>query len=399
LTTTPAPGQVGSATITLTVTDPIWGGSTTSSFAVNVVNGALPSPWWDQDIGVVGFSGSAATDGFTYTVTGSGADIWNQSDGFQYAYQPVTGDGTIVARVNAVGNTAPYAKAGVMIRESLAANSRHALAALTPGGGVQFLRRTAAGGGSVTTDDPGVSAPYWVRLVRSGNTFTAYDSADGVSWNLLGSATFPMAPTFYAGLAVNSHNNSTLCAATFDNVFLSWDQVSVDLSSSLNQTGSVTDGTPFGAGLDGNGNAYSASLLGQTVMANGSLFNLGAPGTNAVQAAGQAIALPAGQFSTLAFLGTGVNGPQLGQTFTVNYTDGSSDTITLDMSDWQNRQGYADESVAASLAYFDAADGSSRYVENYLYQYRFTLNNQKTVSSITLPGNGNVMLLAMNLLL
>jgi hypothetical protein len=134
-------------------------------------------------------------------------------------------------------------------------------------------------------------------------------------------------------------------------------------------------------------------------MANGSLFTLGAPGTNAVQAAGQTIALPAGQFSTLTFLGTGVNGPQLGQTFTVNYTDGSSDTFTQDMSDWQNPQGSAGESVAASLAYLDAADGSSWYVPNQLYQYSFTLNNQKTVSSITLPSNGNVLLLAMNLLL
>jgi hypothetical protein len=82
-----------------------------------------------------------------------------------------------------------------------------------------------------------------------------------------------------------------------------------------------------------------------------------------------------------------------------SYTDGTSDTFTLDMSDWQGPQGYAGESVAASLPYFDAADGSSWNIPNYLYQYRFTLNNQKTVTSITLPSNGNVMLLALNLLL
>ena len=67
------------------------------------------------------------------------------------------------------------------------------------------------------------------------------------------------------------------------------------------------------------------------------------------------------------------------------------------MSDWQNPQWYAGESVAASLAYLDAADGSSWNVPNYLYQYSFTLNNQKTVSSITLPSNDNVMILAIDL--
>jgi hypothetical protein len=220
---TPAAGATGTANITVTATHAVTGLTASTTFAVNVIDLALPAPWWNQDIGVVGFSGTAATDGFTYTVTGSGADIWNQSDGFQYAYQPVSGDGSIVARVAAMDNTAYYAKAGVMIRESLDANSRHALVALTPaGGGVQFLRRTATGGNSVTTDHTGVSAPYWVRLDRSGNTFTAYESADGVTWNLVGSATIPMGTTVYAGLAVNSHNNSALCSATFDNVYLSW---------------------------------------------------------------------------------------------------------------------------------------------------------------------------------
>jgi beta-glucanase (GH16 family) len=399
LAVAPAPGQVGTATITVTVTEPIWGGRTTRGFVVNVVNPALPAPWWNLDVGTVGYSGSASTDGFTYTVTGSGADVWNQSDGFQYAYQPVTGDGTIIARVASQGNTGGYAKAGVMIRESWDPGSRHALVDLTPSHGTEFIRRTATGANAVSNFHTGAAVPYWVRLDRGGDTLTAYDSADGVNWNLVGSATVPMAPAVYAGLAVCAFNNAALNTSTFDNVYLSWAQVSVDLSSSFNQVGGVTDGTPFSGGLDGNGNAYSASLLGPAVMANGSLFALGAPGTNAVQAAGQAIALPAGQFSTLTFVGTGVNGPQPGQTFTVNYADGSSDTFTQDLSDWQNPQGYAGESVVASLAYLDAADGSSWNVPNYLYQYSFTLNNQKAVSGITLPGNGNVLLLAMNLLL
>jgi hypothetical protein len=64
--------------------------------------------------------------------------------------------------------------------------------------------------------------PYWVRLDRTGNTFSAYDSADGIHWNPMGSVTIPMASTVYAGLAVCAFNNGALNDSTFDNVYLSW---------------------------------------------------------------------------------------------------------------------------------------------------------------------------------
>jgi hypothetical protein len=80
--------------------------------------------------------------------------------------------------------------------------------------------------------------------------------------------------------------------------------------------------------------------------------------------AGQTIALPAGQFGTLTFLGTGVNGPQPGQTFLVNYADGSSDPFTQDRSDWLSPQGFAEEAVAAVLGYSNYMDGSSPAVLN-----------------------------------
>ena len=222
VTVLPAPDQGGTATVTVSLMDPIWGGSSTCGFMANVVNCALPSPWWNQDIGVVGFSGSASTDGFTYAVSGSGADIWNQSDNFQYAYQPVTGDGSIVAHVVSQDNTGGYAKAGVMIRETLDPASTHALVDLTPSHGAEFIRRTATGANAVSNFDPSAAVPYWVMLVRSGNTFTAYDGADGVNWNLFGTATIPMGTSVYAGLAVCAFNNSQLNNSTFDNVSLSW---------------------------------------------------------------------------------------------------------------------------------------------------------------------------------
>jgi hypothetical protein len=67
------------------------------------------------------------------------------------------------------------------------------------------------------------------------------------------------------------------------------------------------------------------------------------------------------------------------------------------MSDWLNPQGYGGEAVAAVLGYYDYLDGSAAAVANYLYQYSFVLDNQTTVSGISLPDNGNVLILAIDL--
>ncbi len=393
LTITPAPGLTGTAVITVTVHD-AFGGSAARSFILTVQPPA-PSPWTDQDIGNVGWPGGSGFDGATYLVQGSGADIWNTADAFHFLYQPLTGDGEITARVAGEAATGSYAKAGVMIRETLDPGSKHALIDLTPSHGAEFIRRTATGAAAVSQFDPAAVAPYWVRLVRSGDTFTAYDSPDGVSWNWINSVPIPMAQTVYAGLAVCAFNNGAVNASTFDNVSV---VAQADLSAAFNQTGAVSDGAAFAGGLDGNGDAYSAALLGSALSANGYDFNLGAAdAANAVQAAGQTISLPAGQFAVLSLLGTGVNGPQPGQTFIVSYADGSSDTFTQDLSDWLAPQGYGGEAVAAALGYYNYQDGSSPAVANYLYQYSFILNGRKAVSSITLPANGNVLVLALDL--
>ena len=115
--------------------------------------------------------------------------------------------------------------------------------------------------------------------------------------------------------------------------------------------GVAVDGAPFAVGLGGS-YAYSANLLGPTVTAGGSTFDLGpAGGNSSIAAAGQTVALSQGSYSTLSFLGTGVNGNQAGQVFTVQYTDGTSQVFTQGLSDWYTPQGYAGESIAATTAY------------------------------------------------
>jgi endoglucanase len=175
-------------------------------------------PWMTQDVGTVGVTGSASLNNSVFTVTGAGADIWGTSDAFRYVYVPVTGDCTMIAHVTSVQNVDPWSKAGVMIRESMAANAINAYIAVTPGNGVTWQTRSTTGGATGNAATAGLTAPYWVKLVRSGSTFTGYRSPDGVTWTQQGTATINMASAAYIGLALTSHNSSTLCTATFDNV-------------------------------------------------------------------------------------------------------------------------------------------------------------------------------------
>jgi hypothetical protein len=177
----------------------------------------LPSPWAGTDVGRVGVAGSASFSNGTFTVNGSGVDISLTADGFYFVYKALSGNGQIVARVATESNTNAYARAGVMIREGLDSHSRHATMAITPTKGSTFLYRSSASGSTYSTNGVGV-APYWVKLVRSSNSFKGYVSSNGVSWTLVGSVTISMNPNVYVGLAVTSHNNSVLNLSTFDSV-------------------------------------------------------------------------------------------------------------------------------------------------------------------------------------
>jgi regulation of enolase protein 1 (concanavalin A-like superfamily) len=186
-------------------------GTASSSFT-------LPSGWASQDVGAVAATGSAGHSNGVYTLSGSGADIWGTADEFHFAYRTLSGDGTIVARVASVQNVDPWTKAGVMMRETLSAGSKHASMFVTQGKGLAFQRRTSTNGTSSHTSGGGGTAPYWVRISRSGNTFTAYVSTNGSSWTLVGSASTLMTSTIYVGLALTSHKDGVLATATFDNV-------------------------------------------------------------------------------------------------------------------------------------------------------------------------------------
>ena len=203
-----------------------------SKFSATAQVGVVVSPWASEDIGGPGITGIASNSGGTFTVAGSGSDIWGTSDQFRYVYQTLTGNGTITARVVSLTNTNGWAKVGVMIRNSLSASDQEAMMCITPSNGAAFQYRTTSGGSSTNVNTTGFAAPYWVRLVRNGSTITGYRSADGVTWTEEGSATITMGSTIYVGLEVDSHDNSALDTATFDNVSIT--QTTTTVASNAN---------------------------------------------------------------------------------------------------------------------------------------------------------------------
>ncbi len=175
--------------------------------------------WLSDDLGAPAIDGFAAFGNGALTVNGAGADIWGTGDQFRYVYQPVSGDCDITARVTGVENSNLNSKGGVMIRETLAANSPQVDLVATPNAGVYMQAR--AGAGAVTNNvaiNYALTPPYWLRLARVGNTVTGSTSPDGRAWTTLGSTTVTMGASVYIGVAGTSHDATKLGTATLDNI-------------------------------------------------------------------------------------------------------------------------------------------------------------------------------------
>ena len=160
-----------------------------------------------------------------YTMTSCGYDIgespWGTYDQFHFAYNEVNSvQTTTIARVDSISNTNGWAKAGVMIRDTLAEDSRQATVAITPENGVVFLCRESTAGVTDVNNVNGITAPQWVKLQRdiSGNC-SAFYSPDGVSWTQIGSSVhISMNTPIYAGMVLTSREGDDICQATFSNV-------------------------------------------------------------------------------------------------------------------------------------------------------------------------------------
>ncbi|MFZ1156261.1 MAG: Ig-like domain-containing protein, partial [Candidatus Sulfotelmatobacter sp.] len=239
----PVPTGATSGPLSVTV-----GGQTTYTPFFTV--GTLPGAWLDADVGAVGLAGSSSYTNGIFTVSGAGSQFSGNEDAFHFVYQPLSGDGSIVARV-----TMPYgtgAEAGVMIRESLDAASANGNTIVPSAAIVEFNARTAAGGNtsSIGTLNAALT-PYWVKLVRSGSTLSSYASPDGVNWTLVGSQTVNMTPNVYIGLVVASGTASpSLFTATFDNVSVSSAAAPAPVIASVSATTGTAGSTVLIAGAN-----------------------------------------------------------------------------------------------------------------------------------------------------
>jgi regulation of enolase protein 1 (concanavalin A-like superfamily) len=202
-----------------------------SGWSVNSAVASATPPLTGLDIGGPAMAGNFIANNGSYTVNGGGTNVYITADQFYFAYRVWTGDVAIVTRVTSIQNTSIYAKGGIMIRESLSGGSSHATADITPGFGIEFIRRNGTGTVSTNNNFTGLTAPYWLKLTRSLNSITAYRSTDGVNWTLIGNDTVTMAPTVYVGLMVCAQTNNALCAGAFDNFSVTDPWVSGDIGS------------------------------------------------------------------------------------------------------------------------------------------------------------------------
>jgi hypothetical protein len=210
-----------------------------TSFALCLVGGLLaafasdavaqtPVPgaagWFHADIGDVGQPGSASRSGATFLVSGAGTDIWGAADSFHFVYTRLDGDGDIYLYAHSETATNPFAKAGVMIRESLDPSSRHVILDAKPDGGIEYMSRQMYGRETSFLRGVSSSFPTWLRLTRRGNAVAAFVSTPSMcggtecnTWTMVGDGWIeaPAGPSF-VGIAVTSHDRSTLNDAVFD---------------------------------------------------------------------------------------------------------------------------------------------------------------------------------------
>jgi regulation of enolase protein 1 (concanavalin A-like superfamily) len=261
----------------------------TATFSAVVLSpAAVPSGMSNVDVGAPAIPGSVQHASGTYTITGAGTDIWDTADQFHFVYQSVTGDFDVRGRVASLQNTDIWAKAGLMIRESLAPGSKHAFAAVTGGAGFAFQRRTETNGVSDHTDGAWTTAPGWVRLVRQAASVEAFHSSDGTAWRSMGRIPIALANTVLVGMAVTSHNAGRATVAEVDRLTITAGGSTGNASPSIT-VAAPADGATFQAGTAFTVTATATDPDGQVArvdfFANGASLGSDASAPFSVQAA------------------------------------------------------------------------------------------------------------------
>lgn len=217
------------------------GNSNVASAKQADVTTALPTGWVNTHIGL---DKPEVTTTASYTnavensfiVIGSGNSITESSDNTTFTYGKVTGDFTFTTHVADYKWAWTWDRAGIMIRESLDPNSK----ALSIGQGgdpgarfTNFLTRSNTGGTQTTIGGNKFSFSPWYRLQRTGNTFTAYQSTDGITYSIIGTSTITMNNSCYIGFFVCSGSLKSFSNITFENATIEGGGSLPSISSSL----------------------------------------------------------------------------------------------------------------------------------------------------------------------
>jgi hypothetical protein len=334
------------------------------------------------------FSGGLDGGGYAYSASQLGSSlIW---DSVPFKFGPANANDVVTCAAQTI---------------ALPANRYTTLLMLATGvDGNQTSQSFTVANSDGTTTPIVQSLSDWVNVTTYSNQFIA----DTMPYRLFSSGSPSSAGTHVYGYLFPLNNTKTAQSLKLPNdsdvavlaVTLANTPLPVSLQANYNRAGIYTDGTDFtaGAGLDNDGNALSATLLGPVQTWHNMLFAFGpANATNVVSAAGQTITLPQGQYSAMLILAACVNGSQASQVFTVNYTNGSENFFTQSMSDWANPQHYSGETTVVAMGYRDSSGGSQVGPAVNVYGYSMNLNGNEVVKSLTLPNNANVEVLAITL--
>jgi hypothetical protein len=202
-------------------------------------SGGLILPWSNMDITTRSIAklpvyGNTSLKDSVFTVKGSGAGIMGASDQFQFTYQKLVDNGTIVARIVSQTEANGLAQAGLMIRDNLEQNSAFTFIGLSTAQGAVFSNRDSIGKNAVSkASNILIQYPYWVQLTKRNDTIQAAISSDGTNWSEIDRKIIKLKRLAYAGLAVSSNKVDSTCTAVFDNVRITQGNIRpvVDLTS------------------------------------------------------------------------------------------------------------------------------------------------------------------------
>ena len=178
----------------------------------------LPTPWISEDVGNVRHAGGVKYRAGTFRVRSSGTNALSTSDAFHFVFKPVSGTTELVARVTKVQLTDPWARAGLMMRESLAADSRNLFLSVSAARGGVLQWRSRLGEETSVLLDRGMSVPCWLKMKREGNTFVALKSPNGMHWELVDKLVMAAARDLYVGMAAVSVRGNVLNESVFEQV-------------------------------------------------------------------------------------------------------------------------------------------------------------------------------------